>query len=104
IASFNNGWDLALAIFGFHLVGLGALLFKSVDFPKVLGALVAVAGVGYLADSFGTILVPGYTLTISVFTFSGEALLIIWLFKSAITGSRVSDGAWVVGSPVPAAE
>ena len=88
IASFNNGWDLALAIFGLHLVGLGALLFKSVDFPKVLGALVAVAGVGYLADSFGTILVPGYTLTISVFTFIGEALLIVWLFKLAIRGSR----------------
>ena len=59
IASFNNGWDVALAIFGLHLVGLGVLLFKSVDFPKVLGALVAIAGVGYLADSFGTILVPG---------------------------------------------
>ena len=67
-----------------HLVGLGVLLFKSVDFPKVLGALVAIAGVGYLADSFGTILVPGYTLTISVFTFIGEALLIVWLFKLAI--------------------
>ena len=88
IASFNNGWDLALAIFGLHLVGLGVLLFKSVDFPKVLGALVAIAGVGYLADSFGTILVPDYTLTISVFTFIGEALLIVWLFKLAIKGSH----------------
>jgi len=104
IASFNNGWDLALAIFGLHLVGLGALLFKSVDFPKVLGALVVLAGIGYLADSFGTILVPGYTLTISVFTFIGEALLVIWLFKLAITGSRGSDSPRVVGSPVPAAE
>jgi len=104
IASFNNGWDLALAIFGFHLVGLGVLLFKSVDFPRILGALVALAGVGYLADSFGTILVPGYTLTISVFTFIGEALLIIWLFKLAIVGSRDSDSPRVVGSPVPAAE
>ena len=104
IASFNNGWDLALAIFGFHLVGLGALLFKSVDFPKVLGALVAVAGVGYLADSFGTILVPDYTLTISVFTFIGEALLIVWLFKLAITGSHASDSPRAIGSPVLATE
>jgi len=104
IASFNNGWDLALAIFGLHLAGLGYMLFKSAAFPKALGALVALAGVGYLADSFGTILIPGYTLTISVFTFIGEALLIIWLFKLAITGSRLSDGPRVVGSPVPAAE
>jgi hypothetical protein len=104
IASFNNGWDLALAIFGFHLVGLGALLFKSVDFPKVLGALVAVAGVGYLVDSFGTIVVPDYTLTISVFTFIGEAFLIVWLLKLAIRGSRRADSPRVIGSPVLASE
>jgi hypothetical protein len=104
IASFNNGWDLGLAIFGIHLVELGALLFKSVDFPKVLGALVALAGIGYLADSFGTILVPGYTLTISVFTFIGEALLIVWLFKLAISGSHPSESPRVTGSPVLATE
>ena len=105
IASFNNGWDLGLAIFGLHLVGLGALLVRSVDFPKFLGALVAVAGIGYLADSFGTVLVPGYTLTISVFTFIGEALLIIWLIKFAIKGSRSSeDSRSNVGSPVLASE
>ena len=105
IASFENGWDLALAIFGVHLVGLGALLFKSVEFPKVLGALVALAGVGYMADSFGTILVPGYTLTISLFTFVGEALLIIWLIKFAIKGSRSpEDSRSNAGSPVLASE
>jgi hypothetical protein len=88
IASFNNGWDLALAIFGLHLVGLGALLFRSIAFPKFLGALVVLAGAGYLADSFGTILVADYALTISVFTFIGEALLIVWLFKIAIKGTH----------------
>jgi len=88
ITAFRNSWDLALAIFGLHLVGLGGLLFRSVDFPRFLGALVVVAGTGYLADSFGRILVPGYTLTISTFTFVGEALLIVWLFKLAIRGSR----------------
>lgn len=45
-------------------------------FPRFLGALVVLAGAGYLADSFGTILVPYYSLTISIFTFAGEALLI----------------------------
>jgi hypothetical protein len=91
LASFDNSWDLGLAIFGLHLVVLGALLFKSVDFPNVLGALVILAGAGYLADSFGTILVADYALTISVFTFIGEVVLIVWLFKLAIKGSRVSE-------------
>jgi hypothetical protein len=88
IASFTNGWDLALALFGLSLVGLGALILKSIDFPRVLGALVILAGIGYLADSFGTILVPGYSLTVSTFTFVGEALLIIWLFRIAFLAHR----------------
>ena len=71
---------------------------------KRILALVAVAGVGYLADSFGTILVPDCTLTISVFTFIGEALLIVWLFKLAIKGSRRFDSPRAIGSPVLASE
>ena len=58
---------------------------------EFLGALVVLAGSGYLADSFGRILVPGYTLTISVVTFLGEALLIVWLFWIAIKGTRVAE-------------
>lgn len=105
IASFGNGWDLALAIFGLHLVGLGALLFRSVAFPRFLGALVVLAGVGYLADSFGTILVPDYSLTISVFTFLGEALLIAWLFKFAIKGTRSPEShRTVADAPARASE
>ena len=81
-------------------VGLGALLFRSVAFPKFLGALVVLAGAGYLADSFGAILVPDYSLTISVFTFLGEALLIVWLFKLAIKGTRSPEGPrTIVGAP-----
>lgn len=93
IASFNNGWDLALAIFGLHLVGLGTLLFRAIGFPRILGALVTVAGVGYLIDSFGKILDPDYALTLSVFTFIGEALLIGWLFWFAIKRTRTADAS-----------
>ena len=105
ISAFRNGWDLALAIFGLHLVGLGCLLYRSADFPRFLGALVVVAGTGYLADSFGRILVPGYALTISTFTFVGEALLIVWLFKLAIKGSRSSESHRAVAeTPVGASQ
>jgi hypothetical protein len=94
IASFDNGWDMSLAIFGLHLLGLGYLLFRSAHFPRFLGVLVVIAGGGYLADSFGTILVPDYALTIGAFTFVGEALLIFWLFWRAIKGfPSDSDGS-----------
>jgi hypothetical protein len=87
LASFNNGWTgIAMAIFGLHLFGLGYLLIRSAHFPWFLGVLVAVAGGGYLVDSFGMILVPDYAWTIGTFTFIGEALLILWLFWRAIRG------------------
>lgn len=86
IASFDNGWDMSLAIFGLHLLGLGYLLFRSAHFPRFLGVLVVVAGAGYLADSFTRILAPDFGFTFSLFTFVGEALLIFWLFWRAIKG------------------
>jgi Domain of unknown function (DUF4386) len=100
IASFDNGWDISLAIFGLHLLGLGFLLFKSADFPRFLGILVVVAGGGYLADSFTRILVPDFEFTFSLFTFVGEALLIFWLLWRAIKGfpsESESSGERVTG-------
>ena len=105
VTAFRTGWDVALAIFGLHLIGLGWLLYRSTDFPRFLGALVALAGAGYLADSFGRIFVPGYTLTISTVTFVGEALLIVWLFKVAIKGSRsIERPRAIEDSPVGASQ
>jgi hypothetical protein len=96
IDAFNNVWDIGLAIFGLHLVGLGGLLIRAPSFGRVIGALVAIAGVGYVIDSVGRLFVADYSLTLSMFTFVGEALLIVWLFRLALRGSRPSDG---VGTP-----
>ena len=96
VAAFDTGWHLALGIFGLHLVGLGILLFRF-SAPRLLAALVVLAGIGYLADAIGTIFVADYSLTISTFTFVGEALLIFWLFWRAARGSRSTTT--VVGTP-----
>lgn len=96
VASFDNGWHLALGIFGLHLVGLGALLFGSAA-PRLLATLVVIAGVGYLADAIGTIFVGGYAPTIATFTFVGEAVLIFWLFWRAGRGAQTSRPA--IASP-----
>lgn len=106
VSSFSTGFTaIAHAIFAVCNLGLGYLLFKSADFPKLLGVLVFVAGVGYMADAFGTILVPGYSLSIGALTFLGEVLLIVWLFVSAIKGfpsERGSLRADEVGQSPPA--
>jgi Domain of unknown function (DUF4386) len=98
VSSFDTVWHLALGIFGLHLVGLGVLLSRF-SAPRLLAALVVLAGIGYLADAIGTIFVADYSLTISTFTFIGEALLIFWLFWRAVRGSR--SPATAVGTPDP---
>jgi hypothetical protein len=110
VASFHNAWDIELAVFGLHLLGVGALVYKSVQFPRILGVLVVIAGVGYLADTFTRILVPDFAFTFSLFTFVGEALLIVAFFYRAIkgfadepnaTGRTLPDGG--VPKPAPVA-
>ena len=53
--------------------------------PKIFGILLVIAGLGYLADGFGTVLIPDYSISIGQFTFVGEVALIFWLL---ISGSR----------------
>lgn len=84
---FTSGYEgIGLAIFGLHLLGLGYLVFNSAYFPRFVGALVAIAGAGYLVDSFGTVLVPGYAWTVAAYTFVGEVLLMAWLVWRAFKG------------------
>jgi hypothetical protein len=52
---------------------------------RVFGILLVVAGLGYLADGFGAVLVSDYSISIGQFTFIGEVALIFWLL---IKGSR----------------
>jgi len=103
IESFNTVWDIGLAIFGVHLLGLGALLVRARSFGRVIGALVVIAGVGYIVDSLGRLLLADYSLTLSMLTFVGEALLIVWLFRLAIRGSRQpADGSAQLPEPAAA--
>jgi hypothetical protein len=79
ITDFHDIWTVSLVLFGTHLLLVGYLIFRSGFAPKLLGVLVAVAGVGYLVDSFGALLFSGYTANTGAFTFVGEFLLMLWL-------------------------
>ena len=49
-------WGLFFAL---HLVLLGWLVYRSGFFPKIPGILLALAGIGYFAQSFGVMVAPG---------------------------------------------
>ena len=52
----TTGLDIALVFFGFHCIVLGYLLFRSTFFPRILGALLAFGGLGYLANIFANVI------------------------------------------------
>jgi hypothetical protein len=86
LSAFKSGWDLGLVLFGFHLLVLGYLAFKSGIIPKWLSVLLGIAASGYLIDGFGKLLIPNYTISIAMFTFVGEFLLIFWLLWCSFKG------------------
>jgi hypothetical protein len=89
LSAFQSGWDLALIIFGLHLFVLGLLVFGSSKGRalRVLGILVIAAGLGYIVDGCGKLLLPDYSLTVGAYTFVGEALLMFWLLWKGIRGT-----------------
>ena len=86
LKAFQSIWDMALILFGFHLLVLGYLAFKSGYIPKWLGVLLVLASVGYIVDGFGKFISPNSNLNIAQFTFVGEVLLIFWLLWKGFKG------------------
>ncbi|MGE5375138.1 MAG: DUF4386 domain-containing protein [Bacteroidota bacterium] len=87
LKAFQSIWDMALILFGFHLLVLGYLAFVSGYVPKWLGVFLLLASAGYIVDGFGKTLSPGYSLNLAQFTFIGEVLLIFWLLWRGFKGS-----------------
>jgi hypothetical protein len=83
IAAFNDIWYVGQFLFGLHLLLIGYLAYRSSYVPKVLGVLLAIAGLGYATDSLGAVLSQESWTDISAFTFLGEFLLALWLLIRA---------------------
>lgn len=80
--TFLTGWNIGLGYFGIHLILVAALLLKG-GYNKVIAGLVAIAGLGYVADTAIAVLAPTTEVSISIYTFVGELLLMIWLLVKA---------------------
>lgn len=88
VESYTVIWQVGLSLFAVHLILVGYLGFRSGLLPKVLGILLVIAGLGYFADSVGTVLAPGFVATYASYTFVGEVALIGWLIVKAIRSPR----------------
>ncbi|MCX7747732.1 MAG: DUF4386 domain-containing protein [Clostridia bacterium] len=81
--------------FGFHLIVLGYLAFKSGFLPKTLGILLMIGSLGYLTDSYGNILLPANVVmaTIAsillVFSTIGELSFTLWLLIKGVKQAQL---------------
>ena len=57
---FNITWTNGLLVFGVHLMVMGLLLYRSLEFPKILGVLITIAGLGYLVDCSAQLFLNSY--------------------------------------------
>ncbi|WLD58721.1 DUF4386 domain-containing protein [Salinispirillum sp. LH 10-3-1] len=90
---FFTVFNFGLGIFGFHLIVLGYLIIRTNLLPSLLGALVVIAGLGYLIDTLGSVLLAQYGLNIASITFIGEVLLIGWLLWWGLKRAIRADDA-----------
>lgn len=84
--AFSTTWLISLGVFGIHLLVIAYLAYRSGFMARIFGILLAIAGLGYIADAVGTVLVSGFTARFGGLLFIGEVAVIFWLF---IKGRRL---------------
>jgi hypothetical protein len=85
----SSGAAVSTAFWGLWLFPFGILVIKSGFFPRILGVLLLVAGLAYLASSFTSIVLPEHRQVVSrvmMPLYFGELPIIFWLL---IMGAKV---------------
>ena len=84
---FELGFAICLVFFGFFLLLLGYLIFRSGFLPRIIGVLLAFEGLCYVVNSLTNFLAPGYgAIVFSVLAVSavGEISLCLWLLVMGV--------------------
>ncbi|HXA78040.1 MAG TPA: DUF4386 domain-containing protein [Candidatus Acidoferrales bacterium] len=87
-----QGYNVSLVFFGFYCLLIGYLIFRSTFLPRILGALMAIAGLCYLTSSFATFLSPGVAARLFPYILVpgsvAELSLILWLLVKGVNDQR----------------
>jgi Domain of unknown function (DUF4386) len=92
---FELGFNVALVFFGIDCVVIGWLIFRSTFLPRILGVLLAVAGLCYLTNSFVDFLFPALALPFYVLlpSFVAELALCLWLIVIGVNAEKWKEQA-----------
>ena len=85
-------YRIALVFFGFYCLLVGYLIFRSTFLPRILGALMAFAGLGWLSFLWAPLAkyLSPYNLAPGML---GEGLLIVWLLVKGVNVQRWKEQA-----------
>lgn len=89
----SRGLDVASIFWGLWLFPFALLILRSGFIPRILGYLMMLAGIGYLANSFTVLTLPhlsDYVTPVAGWLYLGEIPIIFWLL---IWGARPQPGA-----------
>lgn len=88
----GDGYAISLVFFAFACLSLGYLIYRSGYLPRLIGVLMAIAGVCYLVDSFAHFLDPAFAATlfppIFVPIFVAEVSLTLWLIVKGVNVAK----------------
>ena len=79
--------NICLVLFGFYDILIGYLIFRSTFLPRVLGGLMALAGLGWLAFLYPP-LANSLSPSVLVLGFLAELLLMLWLLAKGVNIQR----------------
>ena len=91
-----QGFNSGMVFFGFYCLLIGYLIFRSTFLPRILGVLMAFAGLGWL-----TFLSPPLANYLSPYILApgivGEGLLTVWLLVKGVNVQRWNEQASAAG-------
>ena len=91
------GYSIAQVFFTFDLVTIGYLVLRSGFVPRVIGVLLAIAGLAYLIYSLANLLAPAFAGNlvpwIQLPSLLGEGSLCLWLLIVGLNAPRWNERA-----------
>lgn len=89
------GHSISLVFFGFYCLSLGTLVLGAKFLPRALGVLLIIAGVGWLAGNFASILALPIPFSSYLVPVSGlcETLFCLWLLVMGVNSTKWKEQA-----------
>ena len=98
------GFAISMVFFGLQCFLMGYLIVRSAFLPRILGVLLAIAGLGYVTSSFATFLSPPFGTQLWPFILPtgvvGEGSLTLWLLVTGVNEQRWKEQASAAGTSI----